>query len=254
MQAEVIHGMDKSRIKALQKRIHYKFKKTELLVLALTHPSFVQGTTCSQHHNQRLEFLGDAILNMIVAEELFRSHPDEREGFLTKARSGICHGKALTQVARDLGLDAFMLLGKGEQKAKIHDSSLLLGDCLEAILGAIYLDGGIKAAHKAVLQWMKEAIHSLPQQIDHINHKGALQEWAQSRPDNLRFSYELVGTEGPDHAKRFSIAVKANGLTYASANASSKRDAEADAARLVLEMIQKHGGKLPDHPDLPAAP
>ena len=153
--------MVKNQIRDIQKKLQYRFKNPDLLKLALTHPSFVQGTGQSDLHNQRLEFLGDAILDMIVAVELYKTYPDKREGFLTKARSTICHGRNLTQMARDLELEPYLQLGKGEMRAESKDRSQVLGDCLEAIIGAVYLDSGYKNARKLVLKWVRSQFGEL---------------------------------------------------------------------------------------------
>jgi ribonuclease III len=240
--------MDKSQIKSLQKQLKYKFRNKELLVLAMTHPSYVQGTEKANDHNQRLEFLGDAVLGMVVAEEVYLTYPTEREGFLTKARSSICHGKGLTQLARTLGIEEYLLMGKGEKKSRIQDRSLMLGDTLEAIIGAVYLDGGYRSARKLVLQWVNEQLQELVTAMPTINYKGTLQEWSQSRYGENRFVYEIAEVQGPDHARVFTIHLKWGERVLASASGSSKKDTEAAAARQVVVMIETHGGELPEDP------
>ena len=230
--------MTKGQLRELQKRIDHRFKKLELLQLALTHPSFVQGTDQSDSHNQRLEFLGDAVLDMIVAVELYKAYPDKREGFLTKARSTICHGKNLTQMARDLGLDEYLLLGKGEQRAQSKDRSQVIGDCLEAIIGAVYMDGGYKSARKVVLKWVRAQLGGLESEMQSINHKGALQEWSQSHFGNNVFDYTLVRTEGPDHAKEFTVQISLRGKLVSKGDGYSKKEAESQAAESALKLIR----------------
>lgn len=240
--------MDKNKLKNLQKTLKYKFKHRELLVQALTHPSFVQGTNESQFHNQRLEFLGDAVLGMIVADELFIIYPDKREGFLTKARSSICHGKGLTKLAKELKLDDYFRLGKGEKKAKTNDRSQILGDCLEAVIGAVYLDGGYKPTRKLILNWVSHQLKELEDEMLAINYKGALQEWSQSHLGDNRFVYDLTNTSGPDHAKEFTIRVLVDKVELASAHGYSKKEAESVAAQKVLILIKENGNKLPQLP------
>ena len=246
--------MEKTKLKDLQKTLGYKFKDRELLLQALTHPSYVQGSDNSQFHNQRLEFLGDAVLGMVVADELFSLYPDEREGFLTKARSTICHGKGLTRLAKDLELDQYLRLGRGEKKAKTKDRSQMLGDCLEAVIGAVYLDGGYKPARKFVLRWMGPQFGELQNDMVTINYKGALQEWSQSQTGDNRFTYELVKTSGPDHAKEFSVRLLFNNRPLATAQGYSKKEAESHAAKKVLAMIQENNDQLPDSLEQPAIP
>ncbi|MEQ9824908.1 MAG: ribonuclease III [Puniceicoccaceae bacterium] len=232
--------MLKREIRALQKTLAYRFKKPELLELALTHPSFVQGTAQSDRHNQRLEFLGDSILGMIVSVELYKAYPDKREGFLTKARSTLCHGKNLTQMARELGLEPHLQLGKGEQRAQSKDRSQILGDCLEAVIGAVYLDGGYKSARNMVLKWVRSQLDALESEMETINFKGALQEWSQSHCGTNRFEYELVRTAGPDHAKEFTVQVLLGNEVLASATGFSKKEAESGAAELALARIRSN--------------
>lgn len=238
--------MDKTKLKSLQKTLGYKFKDRKLLLQALTHPSFVQGTENSQFHNQRLEFLGDAVLGMVVADELFVTHPDEREGFLTKARSTICHGKGLTRLARELKLDEYLRLGRGEKKAKTKERSQVLGDCLEAVIGAVYLDGGYKPVRKLVLNWTGPLFKELKTDMVMINFKGALQEWSQSLTGDNRFTYELIDTAGPDHAKEFSVRILFNEQPITTAHGYSKKEAESQAAKKVLEMIRENDNHLPE--------
>lgn len=233
--------MDKTKLKSLQKTLGYKFKDRDLLLQALTHPSFVQSSENSHFHNQRLEFLGDAVLGMIVADELFIAYPEEREGFLTKGRSTICHGKGLTKLAKNLKLDDYLRLGRGEKKAKTKERSQILGDCLEAIIGAVYLDGGYKPARKLVLDWVSPLFKELKTDMVTINYKGTLQEWSQSHLGDNRFVYNLVDTTGPDHAKEFSVRVLFNDEAVAIAQGYSKKEAESAAARKVLELIKTDG-------------
>ncbi len=230
--------MVKSQIRALQKNLQYRFKNAKLLELALTHPSFVQGTDQSDSHNQRLEFLGDAILDMIVAVELYKTYPDKREGFLTKARSTICHGKNLTQMGRDFDLDQYLQLGKGEQRAKSKNRSQVIGDCLEAIIGAIYLDGGYKSARKMVLKWVRSQMGELEKEMLAINFKGSLQEWSQSHFGTNLFEYQLLKTEGPDHAKQFVIQLSLQNHPVSMGTGFSKKEAESEAAEQALKKIR----------------
>lgn len=232
--------MVKREFRALQKTLAYRFKKPELLQLALTHPSFVQGTTQGENHNQRLEFLGDSILGMIVSVELYKAYPDKREGFLTKARSTICHGRNLTQMARELGLEPHLQLGKGEQRAPSKDRSQILGDCLEAVIGAVYLDGGYKSARNMVLKWVRAQLGALETEMETINFKGALQEWSQSHCGRNRFEYELVRTAGPDHAKEFTVRVTLCAETLATATGFSKKEAESNAAEKALVRVRSN--------------
>lgn len=238
--------MDKTKLKTLQKSLKYKFKDKQLLVQALTHPSFVQGTDKSHFHNQRLEFLGDAVLGMVVADELYTTYPDKREGFLTKARSSVCHGKGLTKLGKELELDQYLRLGRGEMRAKSKARSQTIGDCVEAVIGAVYLDGGYKPVRKLILRWVTPSLEELEEEMVAINYKGTLQEWSQSNLGDNRFSYDLVSTTGPDHAKEFTVQVSIDGKQVSQAHGYSKKEAESKAAQMVITIIKDAGGKLPE--------
>lgn len=238
-------AMEKQSIRALEKILGHRFKDKQLLVRALTHPSHVQGTDQADLHNQRLEFLGDAILGMIVAHELFLAYPQEREGFLTKARASICHGKGLTELARGLGLESFALLGRSERVATLQNRSLILGDCIEAIIGAVYIDGGFRAVQKLVRSWVIDRIRSLDAEAIAFNYKGALQEWAQSGATPTPVCYELVDQKGPDHARVFTVAVVIRDQIVAKASGYSKKDAETLAAKQALEVIRNNDNRMP---------
>ena len=238
--------MEKQKLKTLQKKLKYKFKDRELLTQALTHPSFVQGTEHSNNHYQRLEFLGDAVLGMVVADELFTTYPNEREGFLTKARSSICHGKGLTRLAKKLDLQDYLRLGKGEKKGKSKDRSQVLGDCLEALIGAVYLDGGYKPARRLIISWLDDQLDTIHTEMVSINHKGTLQEWSQAHYGKNRFHYEMEKASGPDHAKEFTVSIQIDGSAITKATGFSKKEAESLAAQEVLKIIDSQEDVLPD--------
>ena len=210
---------------ALQSRIGYRFRDESLLKLALTHPSLAKA-----HSNQRLEFLGDAVLGAVVAHILYAMFPTEQEGELARRHSALVCAQTLTQIARDIDLGDALCIASSE----VRDNASNLEDALEALIGAIYLDGGFTAAEA----FIKHQWHDLAQKVTAPpkDAKTALQEWAQARglpiPD-----YTVLDTSGPAHAPVFTIEASVVGHEPAQAKASSKRAAEQQAAAQLLERL-----------------
>jgi len=214
---------------ALQTRIGYHFRDSGLLKLALTHPSVAKAQS-----NQRLEFLGDSVLGLIVARIIYDMYPGEQEGELARRHAGLVQGATLTQIAREIGLGEALNVGASEVQAGGRDNASNLEDALEALIGAIYLDGGMEAAEAFIEpRWseLARSVISAPKDA-----KTSLQEWAQARglpvPD-----YKAVDATGPAHAPEFTIEVTVKGHTPAQAKASSKRAAEQAAAKALLEKL-----------------
>lgn len=213
----------------LQERIGYRFKNEKLLKLALTHPSVNK-----KQNNQRLEFLGDAALGIAVAHLLYDLYPDEQEGQLARRQSALVRGETLTQVARELQLGDTLTLGLSEIQAEGHDNASNLEDALEALIGAMYLDGGMEAVqHFIDAHWsaLAKSLAAAPKDA-----KTALQEWAQGRGLPVP-SYRVLDATGPAHAPLFTIEVSVEGQAPRQASGSSKRAAEQDAASLLLESL-----------------
>lgn len=213
----------------LEKTIGYQFKDAKLLELALTHPSLAR-----QENNQRLEFLGDAVIGLVVARIIYDLFPNEQEGELARRLASLVRGETLAQVARDIKLGEALKVATSEIQSGGRDNSSNLEDAMEALLGAMYLDGGLVAVEEfAVPRWRKLAENTVSAPKD---AKTALQEWAQGRGLPLP-AYILVETIGSAHAPVFTIEVTVQGYAPAQAKAASKRAAEQMAAGILLERL-----------------
>jgi ribonuclease III len=218
------------RIGGLQKRIGYRFRDRRLLVDSLMHRSALAlyGQD-RQHSNERLEFLGDAVLDFIVAEHFYRLFPDMAEGELTKLRSVIASGSVLARAAEQLGLGAYVLLSANEERTGGRARSSILEDSFEALVGAIYLDGGHGAAADFVETYLLENWRQVVQQREFINYKSLLLEHVQSQQWSAPV-YALREESGPDHLKHFVVEVLINGVVHGRGEGRSKKAAEQDAA------------------------
>jgi ribonuclease-3 len=221
-------------MQTLEQRIGYAFRDRNLLTLALTHPSLIQKNKSGQS-NQRLEFLGDAVLGALVAHILYTLYPDEPEGDLARRHAALVRGETLTQVARDLGMGEALHIGLSETQSQGRENASNLEDALEALIGAIYLDGGMSAAEAFVApRWTDIARKAATPPKD---AKTALQEWAQARGLPVPV-YHVAESTGPAHAPRFTIEVVVQGHAPAQGSAASKRVAEQLAAGTLLENLQ----------------
>lgn len=213
--------------------IDHPFSDPGLLREALTHRSL------SSRNNERLEFLGDAVLNFVITVELFHARRDDDEGSLSRLRSRVVRGETLARVARSLGLGDHLLMGEGALKSGGYLRDSVLADALEAVLGAVYLDGGLAAAERVIRALFSPVIAGLPDAEALKDAKTRLQEWLQARGRPLPV-YELVREEGADHAKRFHVRCRLEDSQFdAEATGTSLRKAEQAAAAAVLE--SQHG-------------
>ena len=211
--------------------IDYTFRDPELLEVALTHRSH------SSRNNERLEFLGDAILNMVVASRLYQLRPDESEGDLSRLRSRVVRGDTLARLANGLKLSDHMIMGEGELKTGGFRKSSILADTLEAIFGAIFLDGGFEVCERVIRSVCDDVIDALPDAEELKDPKTRLQEWMQARSRPLP-EYQLEREEGAEHAKVFTVRVRLpDNERSAKATGSSRRKAEQAAARRLLESL-----------------
>lgn len=216
---------------ALQQKIGYHFRDSQLLTLALTHPS-VLGVKS----NQRLEFLGDSVLGAVIAELLYTMYPDEKEGELARRFSGLVRGETLAMIAREIGLGDALIIGTSEKQSQGRENNSNLEDGLEALIGAIYLDGGFDAVKAFVLpRWTQRAKSS---EVAPKDSKTSLQEWAQGRGLAVP-EYVLLNTTGAAHAPQFTIEVRVQGQVGEVAIAASKRLAEQTAASRLLARLQQ---------------
>lgn len=213
--------------------IPHRFRRTELLQEALTHRSL------GPRNYERLEFLGDSAFNFIVTRRLFELRPDENEGALSRLRSRVVRGETLAQVARDLQLGDYLKMGEGELRSGGYRRKSVLADCLEAIIGAVYMDGGAEACAGVVHSLFDPIIEALPDAESLKDAKTRLQEWLQAKGRPLP-SYALKSESGLDHDKRFEVlcALEDSPIQH-TATARSRRRAEQAAAQLVLAQCQE---------------
>lgn len=226
-----------SPLEALEERLGYRFRRPELLQAALTHPSFRHEHPESGADNQRLEFLGDAVLDLLLAEQLFMEQPQADEGALTVMRSRCSNGRALAETARGIELGGCLRLGRGA--ARCTPSSLAAA--LEALLGAAWMDGGIEAARTIYAQLFRGSAGALDAEPWTDNPKGELQARVQAGEPVLPV-YTLLAADGPEHAPRYRVQVEAAGR-HAVGEGGSKQEAEKAAARAWLE---QHGAAAPE--------
>ena len=222
-------------IKDLEAAIGYQFKNISLLQNALAHSSYAnERWHNSLMSNERLEFLGDSILGMCVAEYLYCTFPDRPEGELTRMRADMVCEKTLAAVAGRIGLGQHLLLGKGEEQGGGRTRNSILADAVESVIAASFLDGGMDAA-KAFIQ--KFILVEVPvKKLNNVDYKTSLQELVQQKKNQV-LTYTLVGESGPDHDKHFEVEVSLNGKVVGLGSGSSKKRAEQDAARVAIEAL-----------------
>ncbi|MGE9291005.1 MAG: ribonuclease III [Puniceicoccales bacterium] len=222
----------------IEKLLGYQFRNPSLLQGALTHPSAL-SEGISDHTNQRLEFLGDAVLELIVSEKLFRENPEAAEGRLTITRASLVRGPSLTELARQISLGDSLILGTTARQNQTHENQAALEDAVEAIFGAAYLDGGLDAARTILNKLFEDRSFDVDSfvPIDE-NPKGALQEFVQANPESERPTYEIVRIDGPPHDRIFESTVTIDGKVLAHGTGPSKKAAETEAARGALEKLR----------------
>ena len=220
----------------LQTRLGYQFRDENFLRLALTHPSVAHEQNTPLPHNQRLEFLGDSVLGLVLSRELYEKFPDADEGLLTKSRAKLANATSLAAHGRALDLGAHLVLSRGEENTGGRERSSAIADAYESVLGALFLDGGLEAAREFILRDFAAdfAALTLPTGIE--NPKGELQELMQSKSPTAP-AYEFISAEGPDHDRIFICAVHHAGAELARGSGKSKRAAESDAAQAALKKL-----------------
>lgn len=221
-----------------EKKINYEFRDKLLLKTALTHSSYVKEHGRGVRSNERLEFLGDAFFDAIIGEKLFRIFPDKEEGFLSRTRATLVCEKSLSDKAKMLNMGEYILLGKGEEHSGGRHRESILADAMEAVIGAVYLDGGFEAAKDMVIGLFKDVIEDTRHGKYVItDYKTVLQEELQSRKiTDIR--YVLLEENGPDHDKTFEVELSVNGIRGTRGKGKSKKQAEQNAAKAMLE--RKH--------------
>ena len=218
---------------ALQKRLGYQFKDQNLIVEALTHKSSKQP-----YNNERLEFLGDAVLDLIVGEYLYRKFQDVAEGELSKLRASLVNEKSFEKLARLLNLGEYIYISLAEENNAGREKSSLLSNAFEAIIGALYLEAGLEKARTLAISLLEEAYPKIDMDAIFRDHKTTLQELTQAH-FGVTPEYRLVRSFGPDHKKEFEIAVNIRGKDLAFASGKSKKEAQQKAAMIALEILKK---------------
>ena len=222
-------------IKDLETAIGYRFRNITLLQNALTHSSYAnERWHNSLLSNERLEFLGDSVLGMLVAEYLYRNFPDRPEGELTRMRADMVCETTLAAAANRIGLGDYLLLGHGEEQGGGRSRDSILADAVESVIAACFLDGGLDAALNFVRQFI--LVEVPVNKLHNVDYKTQLQELVQQKKNQV-LSYALVGESGPDHDKQFDVEVSLNGAIVGYGRGSSKKRAEQDAARAAIKKL-----------------
>lgn len=221
-------------LKELQNLLNYQFTDEKLLLLALTHSSFANERKNEKtEYNERLEFLGDSVLGLVISRYVYESNKESMEGELTKIRSKIVCESTLAECAREIDLGAYMRFGKGEELTGGRTRKSILADAMEALIASLYLDGGFDVAKRVIFDLMDEKIVMAEKGLIVDDYKTHLQELVQMQKDN-RIKYELIEESGPDHRKTFKTAVKLNGDTIGIGEGRSKKESEQEAAKSAL--------------------
>ena len=222
----------------IEQNLHYRFKAKNLLEEALRHSSFVnEQAGLDLRDNERLEFLGDAVLNLIIGHILMQRYPELKEGDLSRTRANLVNESQLAKIARSIDLGSYIRLGKGEIQTKGSDKNSILADTFEAIIAAVYLDGGFDAVFRIIEANFLPFLNSHHPAGDHHDYKSKLQELAQEQQGTIP-QYTVIREEGPDHDKTFWIALKVFDIE-AKGSGKSKKTAEQDAARQAIEILNK---------------
>ena len=216
----------------LEKRLGYAFKEKQLIIEALTHKSYKKP-----YNNERLEFLGDAVLDLIVGEYLYNKFPDSNEGILSKIRASLVNEGGFTKLAKEINLGSYIYLSDAEENNDGREKSSLLSNAFEAIIGAIYMEAGLESAKKISIELLEECHPKIDLQTLSRDYKTALQELTQAT-HGVTPIYDMVGSSGPDHKKEFEIAILLDNKVVAKAKGKSKKDAQQKAAKIALEKLK----------------
>lgn len=220
----------------LQETLGYSFNDIALLNTALTHTSYVKGENRGAGHNERLEFLGDAVLELIVSEYLFVNNPYMNEGLMTRVRSRAVYENALFDAAMNISLGKYLLLSHGEEHTGGREKPSILSDALEAVIGAMYIDGGIEPVKRFILGFAVESINEAVKTVTVKDFKTLLQEYVQQNHSGL-LEYNVLAVSGPDHKRVFTMEVVINGKAYGKGRGCSKQEAGQNAAHATLVML-----------------
>jgi len=222
-------------LESIQAGLNYRFQNTGLLSQALTHPSYVNERTGKDaFDNERLEFLGDAVLNMVITHMIMEGLSDHSEGELTRVRASMVNQRSLAGMARQMELGRFLFLGKGEDQTGGRGKASILAACYEAVVGAVYLDGGYGEAFRMLRTHFSEILTGLARKRPPDDFKSLLQEQIQGQYKTIP-RYKMVSQTGPDHEKRFCVSVSVQGVAVGHGEGKTKKEAEQQAAKVALE-------------------
>lgn len=230
--------VSREHLSDVQEIIGYHFRNADLLSLALTHRSAANFGANGSHSNERLEFLGDSVLGLVIADRLYDDHPDMSEGDLTKTKAMLVNETTLAAVAIEVGLNKCVLLSPEEVRAGGQERYSIIADAFEAVIGAVYLDGGYHAARDVVLRLIYIRRDRITKDESQRNFKGDLLELIQARGEGMPH-YDIVSERGPDHAKEFRVRVTVGGQTVGEGIGFSKKEAEQRAASVALERFRR---------------
>jgi ribonuclease-3 len=232
-------------LQGLQDQIRYTFGDPRLLILAMTHVSYGQENHQERlpvhRNNERFEFLGDSVLGLVISDLLLEAFPEASEGQLSKMRAAVVNEKTLSEISKSLRLSDLMLLGKGEMRSGGNEKASILSSAFEALIAAIYIDGGFNAVYPVVRYLFAPLFRAENCTISFQDHKTRLQELIQSRY-RLTPTYHLIASHGPDHAKVFTVEVRVKDRVLASSEGSSKKNAEQNAACEALRVLPEMDG------------
>ncbi len=216
----------------LEKKLDYSFKDKQLIIEALTHKSYKKP-----YNNERLEFLGDAVLDLIVGEYLFSKFPESNEGVLSKIRASLVNESGFTKLAKELELGKYIYLSLAEENNQGREKSSLLSNAFEAVMGAIYLEAGLEKSREIAVRLLEKCHPKIDLDTLSKDYKTALQELTQAT-HGVTPTYEMIGSSGPDHKKEFEIAVTLDGETISTARGKSKKEAQQKAAEIALTKLK----------------
>ncbi|MFH1679989.1 MAG: ribonuclease III [Candidatus Eisenbacteria bacterium] len=234
---ETLHAKRRETLRQLEEKLGVRFRDLSLLNQALVHRSFLNGRGAERvESNERMEFLGDSVLGLVVNEHLYRKHPDENEGDLTKIKSLVVSRQILAQKAEETGLGRYLLLSSSESEAGGRMRASIIADALEAVIGAIYLDQGLPGAGQFIRRIILDEMQEITENKDHLNYKSLLQEKVQSERKQHPV-YRIRKEMGPDHLKTFHVDVSVGGKVIGHGGGNTKKDAEQSAARSALDRL-----------------
>ena len=232
------------KLKKFCKSVHISFSDFHILDLAFHHRSCSNEVKGFKHlNNERLEFLGDSVLGMVTASFLYQEFPNVPEGSLSKIKATVVSEKALAPIALKLGIDKLLIMGKGAELNREAESPSILADCMEAIIGAYYLDSGYPSVEKYVLSFIKPEVIKVENNQGIKDYKSALQEYSQKKYQTYP-TYELISKTGPDHDQIFKVCVHLNNVSYGPASAKNKKQAEQEAAKIACQILNITSEKL----------